>query len=72
MTDNGDMIDIIHGGPAYSSIIPFEPHGLDKVHGRPQTGTEAQNGADISSDLRFEQGNAHVWLIGAGRRAMQV
>lgn len=60
MTDNGDMVDIVHGGPAYSSIIPLEPHRLDEVHSRPQTGTEAQNGTDVSSNFRFEKGNAHL------------
>ena len=54
------MIDIIHGGPPDSSIIPLEPHGLDKIHGRPQTGTEAQNGADISSNFLFKKSNAHL------------
>ena len=60
MTCNGDMVDIVHGGPAYSSIIPLEPHGLNKVHRRPQTGSEAQNGADVSSNFWFEKSNAHL------------
>lgn len=59
MTCNGDMVDIVHGGTPYPSIIPREPHGLDKIHSHPQTGPEAQNGADVSSNFGFEQGNAH-------------
>jgi len=60
MTGNGDMIDIVHGGPAYSSIVPLEPQWLDKVHSRPQTGAEAQNGADVSGNFWFEKSNAHL------------
>jgi hypothetical protein len=58
------VIDIVHGGPAHSSIIPREPHWLDKVDSRPQTGTEAQNGADVSGDFRLEKSNAHyeTWV----------
>lgn len=63
MACNGDMIDIVHGGPAYSSIIPLETHGLDKVHSRPQTGTKAQNGADVSSNFWFEKGYAHLGCL---------
>ena len=59
VTCNGDMIDTVHGGPPYSAIIPLESHRLDKVHSRPHTGTKAQNGADVSSNFRFEKGNAH-------------
>src|SRR5690606_29840846 len=35
MPGNGDVIDIIHGGPAYSPIIPLEARGLDNIHRRP-------------------------------------
>lgn len=59
MPRNVDMIDIVHGDPAHPSIIPFEPHGFDKVHGRPQTGTQAENGTDIGCNLGFEEGNSH-------------
>jgi hypothetical protein len=59
MTGNADMIDIVHRGTADSAIIPFETHGLDQVDSGSQTGTETQNSADISGDLRLEEGNAH-------------
>ena len=67
----GDMIDIVHGGSAYSAIIPREAHRLDKVHSRAHTGTKAQNGTDVSGNFRFEESNAHSGLIGCGERAMQ-
>jgi hypothetical protein len=60
------MIDIVHGGPSYSSIIPGEAHGLDKVDSRAKTSTEAQNGADVSSDFGFEKGNAHSGSLAPG------
>ena len=59
MADNGDMIDIVHRSPAYSSIIPREPQRLDQIHCRPEASTKAQNGADVSSNFRFKKGNAH-------------
>ena len=59
MTRDGNMINIVHGSPANSSIIPRETHGLDKVHSRSETGPEPQNGADISGNFGFEKGNAH-------------
>ena len=59
MTGNGDMIDIVHGSPPHSSIIPFKPHRLDKVDSRPQTGAKAQDSADVSGNFRFKKGNTH-------------
>ena len=59
MACNVDMIDIVHCDPAYPSIIPLKAHGLDKVHSRPQAGTQAENGADVYCNFRFEKGNSH-------------
>ena len=59
MACDRDMIDIVHGRSADASIIPREPHGLDKVHSRAKTGAKAQNGANVSSNFWFKKGNTH-------------
>src|SRR4051812_47041227 len=59
MTDDGDMIDIIHGSPTHSLIIPFEPHRLNEIDCCSHTGGEPQNGANISGNSRLEQSNSH-------------
>lgn len=60
MSRNGDMIDIVHGSAAYSSIIPLEAHRLDNIHSRPKACTKPQNGADISSYFGFKKSNTHL------------
>jgi hypothetical protein len=60
------MIDIVHGRPPDSSIIPIEPEGFYEVHSRSQTRSEAENGADIPGDFGLEKGNAHVFALPPG------
>jgi hypothetical protein len=55
MAGDVNMIDIIHGGPTHPSIIPLEAHRLDQVHGRTHTGSEPQNSADVSGNLRSKR-----------------
>src|SRR4051794_5047354 len=59
MMNNGDMVDIVHGGPTNPSIIPLEPHGLDQINSGTHAGCEPQNGANISGNLWLEKSNSH-------------
>ena len=60
MTYDIDMVDIVHGGPPHPSIVPLEPHRLDKIDGRSQAGAKPQDGADVLGNLGLEQRNPHA------------
>lgn len=55
MTCDFDVIDIVHGSPAHSSVIPLESHGLYQIDGSSQTGPEPQNSADVSGNFGLEE-----------------
>lgn len=59
MAGDLNMIYIVHGGPTYASIIPLEAHRLDQVHSRTHTGSEPQNSADVSGNLRLKKSDPH-------------
>lgn len=59
MAHDIDVIDVIHGGTPDAPVVPFESHRLDQMYRCPETGAEPEDGADISGNFRFEQGNAH-------------
>ena len=59
MTDDIDVIDVIHSGTPHSAIIPLEPHRLDQIDAGSQTGAKPQDGTNVLGNFRLEKRNSH-------------
>jgi hypothetical protein len=53
------MIDIVHGSPTHSSVIPLKSHGLDQIDSRAQARTEPQYSTHVSGNFGLEESNSH-------------
>ncbi len=60
MAGDAYRVEIVHAGALEAGVGENEPARLDDVDPDAETGGEAQDGAGVLGDVRFEKGEAHI------------
>jgi len=68
VTDDLDMVDIVHRRPADSPVLPGESHRLNQVDADPEAGSKAHDGADVPGDFWLIEGDPHAARLGEDGR----
>ena len=59
MAGQGDLVEIVHAGPAEGAVGDREAGRLDDVRFDPQAGAKPQNRAGILGNVRLVKGDPH-------------
>ena len=65
MTGQGDLVEIVHTGPAERTIGDGKTGRFNDVRFNPQAGTKPENRAGILGDVRLVKGNPHGCRVSA-------
>ena len=57
--DQGQLVDVVHPGPAQLAVVQNEAAGLDQVQRHPESRRQTHQSPGVLGNVRFEENEAH-------------